>query len=157
MHTFFHGWRRKMGLATLVMACVVAAGRIRSPAIQDTITIGSGTSSQFKLISVLNRLVVAKLLTEGTEFPTAPFWDAQNASENSWALNFQFSKWVSPTIFTSLNTDLYTFGSGPIMRSDTANCEVTFCSFPYWFIDMPLTLLSAYLILWKPRKKPAHA
>ncbi len=26
---------------------------------------------------------------------------------------------------------------------------------PYVYVTMPLTLLSAYLILWKPRQKPA--
>ena len=29
--------------------------------------------------------------------------------------------------------------------------------FPYWSVVLPLTLLSAYLILWKPRKKPKPA
>jgi hypothetical protein len=27
------------------------------------------------------------------------------------------------------------------------------CMIPYWSIMLPLTLLSAYLILWKPRKR----
>lgn len=30
----------------------------------------------------------------------------------------------------------------------------TFRSLPYWSIVLPLTLLSAYLLLWKPRPKP---
>lgn len=30
MHDFFNGWRRKVGVATLVMACVFTAGWVRS-------------------------------------------------------------------------------------------------------------------------------
>lgn len=35
MRDFFKGWRRKIGVATLVMACVFTAGWIRSFAISD--------------------------------------------------------------------------------------------------------------------------
>jgi len=31
MREFFHGWRRKIGVVTLVMACVLMVGWVRSP------------------------------------------------------------------------------------------------------------------------------
>ena len=39
MGDFFHGWRRKVGLLTLVMACVFTAGWIRADGICDEIHI----------------------------------------------------------------------------------------------------------------------
>ncbi len=152
MGNFFHGWRRKVGTLTLLLACVVMGGRFRSSAIQDTITIGSGSSVQFKLISVSHRLVVAKVSTEGDEYPLAPLWLSEGAREDSWDLSFRFSDWVCATVSTPLTRDLYSFGGGPTMRSDTASCVVTACQFPYWFIDIPLTVISAFLFLSKPRK-----
>ena len=35
MFTFFHGWRRKAGVLTLLLACVVMGGWVRSLAITD--------------------------------------------------------------------------------------------------------------------------
>ena len=38
MGEFFKGWRRKVGCVTLVMACVFAAGWVRSLAIFDVVS-----------------------------------------------------------------------------------------------------------------------
>src|SRR5689334_20227541 len=60
MLTFFHGWRRKMGAAALVMACVLMAGWLRSQiaidvfAITDDVAIGSADSSLMIQISRSN-------------------------------------------------------------------------------------------------------
>lgn len=149
----FKGWRRKAGVVTLVVSCIVMGGRFRSSTIQDTITIGSASSFQVRLISASHRFVIAKLRTEGDEYPWAPLWDSQAAREKTWELNFRFRESVTPTISSPLTGDLCTFGTGPVMRSDRARCEVAFCQFPYWTIVCPLTFLSAYLLLWKPRKR----
>jgi len=42
MLTFFHGWRRKMGVATLLVACVLAIGWLRSIKEFDGIYAGAG-------------------------------------------------------------------------------------------------------------------
>src|SRR3954462_3489874 len=39
MREFFRGWRRKLGVATLVMACVFAAGWVRSLFHRDNINL----------------------------------------------------------------------------------------------------------------------
>lgn len=44
----------------------------------------------------------------------------------------------------------------PLQRDDNRFCKL---DIPHWMAVLPLTLLSAYLILWKPRKRtePDHA
>ena len=39
MREFFQGWRRKVGVVTLVMACVLTAGWVRSFLIRDILSI----------------------------------------------------------------------------------------------------------------------
>jgi hypothetical protein len=51
MHTFFYGWRRKVGVVTLVMACVFMGVWIRSRVAPDTITIFARNGSLAQLIS----------------------------------------------------------------------------------------------------------
>lgn len=41
MHTLFHGWRRKAGVATLVMACVLSGFWVRSLIFADIISVGA--------------------------------------------------------------------------------------------------------------------
>lgn len=119
MHEFFHGWRRKFGVATLVMACVVLGMWIRSYALVDQIFVFGNI-----LISNSGCMV----------------WDWQGwGGPDANILHF-YSDLASP-----FDEDWY-FGADGIRL-------------PYWIIAIPLTLLSAYLILWQPRQRtgPDHA
>ncbi|MDB5343333.1 MAG: hypothetical protein JWP89_1710 [Schlesneria sp.] len=89
MHTFFHGWRRKFGMATLAVAC-------------------------------------ALLLTDAMFGP------------EPWAVHWHQSEPVSHE------------WSGMVTTSQSSVGTV---AVPNWAMAIPLTLLSAYLILWKPRKR----
>jgi hypothetical protein len=96
MHTFFHGWRRKAGVVTLVMALVFAAiwvGGISEP-----------------------RSLVLNLAGQDHQFTT-----------DSGRLI-----WISEDGFYS--------------RLSSTSLDVP---------TLAMALLSAYLILWKPRKRDA--
>jgi hypothetical protein len=51
------------------------------------------------------------------------------------------------------NSDWYLFGSGEIQNE--LKVTMSFCYVSFWTLIVPLTLLSAYLILWPRRKRVA--
>jgi hypothetical protein len=141
MHNFFHGWRPKAGCVTLVMACVLIVGWIKSIWFQDEIEFYCGSQSLVSLQSV-DQLVT---------------WDSYHGRAVHDVLCFPV--WQSGAkggVYTSANVVIdwqwYDFTVGNIPFEGTSD-HVTFWRFPYWAIAIPLTLLSAYLILWKPRTR----
>lgn len=104
MHAFFHGWRRKTGMVTLVMAGPFVVGWVYGHSLAPNSEGGIGVNVEFKSPGIA---------IECTEFGYAP----------------------------------------QSLESYTSHLRVLAELFvPYWAIAVPLTLLSAYLILWKPRK-----
>lgn len=113
MHEFFHGWQRKVGCVTLVMALAVCAMWIRNSVVSDLFLIGQ-VSVHFSRGGVV--------------------WSIDDGSMWHWG------SWEHlPKDWNANGTHLH-FGS---------NTAVV----PYWCIVLLLSLLSAYLILWKPRKR----
>ena len=150
MGEYFKPMRRKSVLVTLLLACVAMGGWIRSSTIQDTFTIGLGSSAQLKLISVSRRLLVAKVMIEGDQGLSASFWMSQGARADAWDMIFLFSDSSRASITNSITSDLYSFGSASIGVNNSI-CAVTWCQFPHGAIAITLTILSAYLLLSKPR------
>lgn len=145
MAEFFRGWKRKIGVLTLVMACAFMAGWVRSNLKRDfievdlsnvTYRIGS-TESNFRLIRVTP--------AAGTGFswsaspipaPPAVLW--ANHYEMEWRRD-----WAG-----------FQLGTGVLNGTDANKLRVTVYSFPYWSIVLPLTALSAWLLLSKPSQMP---
>ncbi|MEK6262669.1 MAG: hypothetical protein AABP62_29075 [Planctomycetota bacterium] len=70
---FFKGWRRKAGLVTLVMACVLGVGWMRSMVIRDAFRI----PNQITIDSVEGQFWVGlpgDLLGESYHFRIIPYW-----------------------------------------------------------------------------------
>ncbi len=117
MGEFFKGWRRKAGLVTLAMACVLMIGWMRSLAVTDVFSIWINEPRQRRLLAI-----------------------ESHYGEIGWQ----------------------DFGSAPLIGnpsgwSSYANNlrppdPLAFNTVPYWSLVLPLTLLSAWLILIKPRK-----
>lgn len=170
MRAFFHGWRRKVGCVTLVMALVFVAGWIRSFVVDDFIATpfkfnignwsiaGIATENQSLVLyadslsepDLEPGLPVTALANADSKIPDAEFApqetepaDALSASSESepveeWSV---VSEGGSLTSFTTVIT--CTFPSPvPLVR------------IPFYYVAIPLTLLSAYLILW-PGQRPA--
>jgi hypothetical protein len=106
MRDFFKGWRRKVGCVTLVMACAVATGWLRSMLTDD-------------YIAAFNRT----FCSSNGKFYLGPHF----------SLDWRYFAWDSgPGLIPSVMAILGTH---------------------YSVVIVPLILLSAYLLLWKPRPK----
>ena len=146
MGEFFHGWRRKIGVVTLLLTCVLMAGWLRSFVVGDTVLFSEGFTT-VALHSCTGRLYLIAG-TDSTRFdePTKlmqPEWHVfppinfvmPDPPEHSGG--FQFMGFVIGANKSHPGQIEY--------RSDV-------CLIPYWLIILPLTLLSAYLLLSKTRQ-----
>jgi hypothetical protein len=102
MLEFFKGWRRKFGVLTLLMACVFAAGWVRSLIVADRIN----------------------------------FFGAQMLSWHG-----EIMRCVAVLVRTQIGS-----------QTVTSAQETPIWTIPYWSIVIPLTLLSAWLLLSNPKR-----
>lgn len=142
MREFFHGWRRKAGCVTLVMACVVAGARSRSFSTIDAVSFGHGDT--FHTFSSADGKW--RWFCTTVDCATEPFcWRQcpikQLSVEGLW------------TDFHGIS------GAGGDMLFSQQSGVTEIRVVPYFPIVVALTLLSTYLILWKPHKRmePDHA
>jgi len=136
MGELFHGWRRKLGVVTLVMACVLMAGWIRSETIGDDITFRLGKCGH-------------EIRSERSRITSISTWvrDSRWLPENEWTTGF------SPEVDSGSIWDRIGFLYN-VCENNDADSNLSFqrlLMVPYWSIVIPLTLLSAYLLLGKPR------
>jgi hypothetical protein len=124
MHTFFHGWRRKLGIVTLVMTLAIMGLWARSYLVPEqfagSVYVGSadGIVTFGQIVERLKNVAS----TSGED------------SYQGWAgVGFGRTHYFIERLSVELIMD-----------------EL---SIPYWTFVLPLTVLSAYLILWKPRKQ----
>ena len=142
MGEFFKPWRRKIGLLTLLMACVFMAGWVRSEMKSDSLGDRSFYGREYHVDSAAGRMEfyrVTPFQIEGSFY-----WKSKNVTEGM-----------------SNEGDLWS-GLDVKWRWDFAGCH--FGAFvwdrfhferfivPYWSIVIPLTLLSAFLFLSTPPK-----
>jgi hypothetical protein len=162
MHTFFHGWRRKAGSVTLLLACAVYGAWIRSSTVTDSVNCYSWWKVTQSLVSSDSSLSWERRDTTNVANHEVPFWKRGIAGRKRRAPRAlpQLASFQSESIIAGghLSPRLdapdiiwhwrwHGFGSG-----DWPSHYTTLWVIPYWSIVLPLTLLSAYLILWKPRK-----
>ena len=149
MSDFFKGWRRKIGVVALVLACVFAAGWLRSLTIRDVFT--------FKK----DKLTIAFRSFEGglgwQRFtPTSSLASTGWRSDNNFKFSFSDPWWR----FDNIDDDEidwrwdrggFSFGAASKKNPEFLRRRLELWTIPYWSIVIPLTLLSAYLLLTKPR------
>ena len=152
MGDYFKPWRRKLGVLTLVLACLFMAAWVRSLAVRDT-------------------YLFQQEQRKGAE----PFGHLSFISSNDGRL-----KWVqwdakneSATFMMVLDGSYFNGKSGKLDTFDnlTSECRIRFCGLEFWngtyrkselnvamfvlpygFPVFPLTLLSTWLLLSKPRE-----
>ena len=140
MHEFVHGWRRKVGVVTLAMACLVTGMWCRSFSVQDVFGWGDSTPDLPIWFASNEGVLVAV-----AEIPIG--WSHLRPSISIWETD-ETKPWEK--LFPSNITWSFQF-----CRFGYGHAEFQFLTLPYWSITVPLTLLSASLILWKPRKRTA--
>ncbi len=135
MGEFFKGWRRKMGCVLLVMALAMFGASMRSRTIADWCYIPTGAATDIQIISEDSQL---KLIW----WQTADPWLYVGSREFGNVVKCEGVEWECMGIQCGCDTS----------SLDLPNI---FAFFPYLSLIIPATLMSAYLILWKPRKRPA--
>ena len=146
MGDFLYGWRRKAGGVALVLACVVVAGWVRSWRVDDLIQL---TSEEDMATDIHIRSFEGFLIMQvETLVPPKPI---------KWAV----PKWSIVELHKTAAADdpmiwrfrWCGFAAGyELGRAYLPDGRVDLWFIPYWSIVIPLTLLSAYLLLVKPRK-----
>jgi hypothetical protein len=122
MDTFFYGWPRKAGFVLLVMACVVVGFWYRSHYENDALLLALG-NRQHEIQSGYDGLAWIS-------------WDILQGNEDGHT-GWNSSQFHEPIM---------------IIEQRDVDCRFEKVAIPFWPVVLTLTLLSACLILWKPRK-----
>ena len=150
MGDYFKPLRRKIGVVTLLLACVFMAGWVRSQTIKDEFTINRIEGVFHHLTSNCSRLAwkTVTIRNPKTHRYISPFYFARPAdvdhlyrgriSPEAWKWRWQF--WG------------FEFGRFTSSLSHDEKIYVV----PYWSITVPLTLLSFWLLLLKPSKSTSN-
>ena len=154
MGEFFKGWRRKAGLVTLAMACLLTCAWMRSYMIRECVCIprrssdhnieshGGGLHWYRDTPSIGNggirwhsESLSTPLISGGIGISPISLRRLIGKAEWGWRwAGFDFGVVIIEGRISS------------VRRSD-------FCIVPYWSLVLPLTLLSAWLILVTPRNE----
>ena len=165
MGEFFRGWRRKIGCLTLVMALVAMAGWVRSLGRQDSLSIRQGkqvihivSSSPFGIEwqrkeELLDGITVSPLWKKSLWFWTNP-WDNHASSFNFFSDGTIRLRWelFGFCIGQKIHDDSTQMPDAWVRANPESKTEWRIYRIPYWSITVPLTVISAFLFLSKPRK-----
>jgi hypothetical protein len=144
---FFKPLRRKIGVITLVLACVLAAMWVKSYSKkEERIFVVQGTKSSTFLVSDRTGLFWVRLERQ-PPLPAAVLVDAADGF-----VDFVRAQAVERQIETNWYWDRFGFDWGEYGKDANFSIgRITFWKIPHWPIVIPLTLLSAWLLLSKPR------
>lgn len=147
MREFFRGWRRKTGLATLAMACMLTIGLMRSYMVIDSLYASRGRT----LHELTARAGSLTWLRHSEEDDVVPI---QWQSTHFLGPNVRFSYWdgIQEEIEWQRNWVGFSAGTFHVdAGGHSMLLRVEVLSICYWPIILLLTLLSMYLLLTQPR------
>lgn len=146
MREFFNGWRRKVGCVALVMVLFLAFGWIRSQTVADAFSNSFAPGSTAMLLSVDG--CVAWSVYDSGDY-RRPRWEVTPRSELVGIAKEPMIAWHWQWLGFRIGKVHNLISLIPFSQIP-AGAVVTI---PYWSLILPLTLLSAYLLVWKPRKR----
>jgi len=147
MGDFFHGWRRKTGRVTLLMACGFMGAWLKDL---------SGSASQQRVSFYSGRQTLEHLQNgDGGRIWWIHYYP--NPDSDIFTFNDCYRGWNIPPTFTEERWEhIRIFGKSVfyefrfcVVHSVEANGFLI--SVSHWSIVIPLTMLSAWLLLSKPR------
>lgn len=162
MGSYFKPLRRKIGVVTLVMACLFAAGWVRSSVVQDHAQICyqrsahdlNSNGGRFQWDCYRDPEVI-RFGYGPPSFNWQTYERNQPAIDTHWGrsrTNWQCG-WLGVKVcYGKVHThsgEVHT--AGGIVFVNPRMLNIRSLEVPYWSIVIPLTLLSAYLLLSKPR------
>jgi hypothetical protein len=151
MREFFCGWRRKIGVVTLALACLFTAGWVRSQTITDCFY-ASDVAYFVASDTTGFTLLLSDILIEHRQTP----FDAMPVFTSAASRQKLLSE---SSIVQQTNCLVFKFG----MYNWPNGLRMTFVTVPFPSIVIPLALASAWCLLTKPRTKaatkpePSHA
>jgi hypothetical protein len=151
MAEFFRGWKRKVGVVTLCLGCVFMLEWVRSASESDLIHFMRQPHIRHTIYSCPAGLGWTRLcLTAGTPIYNRPFdyvtWQTLPLSQRNGVYPFDWHD-------TQWGTQWMGFRMGTVVWDNPPGFqETTVVVVPHWSIVIPLTLLSAWLLLSKPRR-----
>ncbi|WP_157605455.1 hypothetical protein [Schlesneria paludicola] len=132
MRDFFRGWKRKIGVVTLLMACILSSFWIRSQAVEDALI---SPITNVRIESTTGRLRIGIFHSVPGSWFSWPDWRSRSVAA---PLNYPWSNWQLGLVH------------GTNIRSKSDPRDLLIIA-PYWLLVVPLTALSAYLLISKPR------
>ena len=143
MREFFRGWRRKIGVCTLVMALALVGMWIRSFHLTDEVAYGNANQST---ALITQRGAIALTRFENHDNPyVAPKWSYGTAPSHT---NDSFNR--TSVFIWRVQWCGFDFGKRRLKNYPTTT--TAFWTIPFWFIVIALTVLSFRPLLSKPRK-----
>ncbi len=142
MGAFLKPLRRKIGVLTLVVSCILLAGWIRSRFIGDFVAF---STSHYPLVTISSRLGTIEFAWyREYSLQTKPQWSASPIRSEHGNANAK-------------DSFAYAWGIGEVTTAGRVISKGTTLTVHFWAIVLPPTLLSAWLLLSKPRiaKPPA--
>ena len=153
MGEFFWGWRRRVGVVTLLLACLSAGGWIRSGERSDFFAFNGGQSS-YSVHSIIGHICLAR--TSPFEEPELFEFDSVEATsladvktEDNGTKTSVSHELVSAERRLDWRCFHFCYGD---LETTTKTMKAGMIIFPYWSITVPLTVLSMVLLLTKPPK-----
>ena len=144
MREFFKPLRRKIGVVTLVIACVLVLGWVRSFSLTDFVQVEFSSQSCVFVESSAQTICAGMERTNPSAiWHIFPAWQTTPSSGIKPLDDINTFKWYAKW---------HDFGIGGSYLNYPGHLLLELQA-PYWPIVIPLTLLSAYLLLSKPRAK----
>jgi len=145
MGRYFKPLRKKVGVVTLGLACLFAAGWVRSRTVIDAFSVRRSLYSMSTLHSASEELALSTLcIVSPVELGDFPFWSSETIPTD-YIFSLPFDPLTVETQYRFLG--FYSLKDCPV----DGGVHIYACGAPYWSIVIPLTLLSAWLLLSKPR------
>ena len=146
MRVFFKGWKRKAGIATLALTCLITVGWMRSIVVADFLAYPLNQTPLLEVASNSQSIGWKIQPDAGSDLSWDRLdWASLPAEPVSWwEANFH---WVWRQYGFGV-ADGIEHTSGVLPNFEPSTIVV----FPYWSLILPLTMLSSYLLLSQPPK-----
>jgi hypothetical protein len=153
MREFFRSWRRKVGVVTLGLACVFMVGWVRSLTRTDEIIVPGrllrGSTARYLVFSSSRGIGLEKQWSNnvGADYslPEGSYQSYPHALDHHIGGNRDSG---DPIFDVRISLVGFVFEDGHSKHNGKARGWYV----PYWSIVLHLTLVSAFLLLSKPRK-----
>ena len=150
MREFFRGWRRKVGVGTLLLACLISAAWGFSTHVYALVDHHFG-DWQYHALSYDGKFALWRYKPNDwvrkRRVQLIHCWGANRSDLDNYRITIEAQKDVYSRRFAACGF------SNQGRENEIGPTEFMEFTVPYWQPILPLTLLSACLILWKPRQR----